>query len=71
MSLPHDFDASDAAGRSRVLLVDDDEVTLLLTAEALRERGFELVEAASGEQLLTMLDEWTPHRGARRDDARP
>ncbi len=60
MSLPHDFDASDAAGRSRVLLVDDDEVTLLLTAEALRERGFELVEAASGEQLLAMLDEWTP-----------
>ena len=60
MSLPHDFDASDAAGRSKVLLVDDDEVTLLLTAEALRERGFELVEAASGEQLLAMLDDWTP-----------
>ena len=60
MSLPHDFDASDAAERSKVLLVDDDEVTLLLTAEALRERGFELVEAASGEQLLAMLDDWTP-----------
>ena len=60
MSLPHDFDASDAAGRSKVLLVDDDEVTLLLTAEALRARGFELVEAASGEQLLAMLDDWTP-----------
>jgi len=60
MSLPHDFDASDAAVRSKVLLVDDDEVTLLLTAEALRERGFELVEAASGEQLLAMLDDWTP-----------
>ena len=60
MSLPHDFDASDAAGRSKVLLVDDDEVTLLLTAEALRERGFELVEAASGEQLLAMLEVWTP-----------
>ena len=60
MSLPHDFDASDAAERSKVLLVDDDEVTLLLTAEALRERGFELVEAASGEQLLAMLNDWTP-----------
>ena len=60
MSLPHDFDASDAAVRSKVLLVDDDEVTLLLTAEALRERGFELVESASGEQLLAMLNDWTP-----------
>jgi PAS domain S-box-containing protein len=60
MSLPHDFDAKDAAERSKVLLVDDDEVTLLLTAEAMRERGFELVEASSGEQALAMLDAWTP-----------
>ena len=43
-----------------VLLVDDDEVNLLLTALALRERGFTLVEASSGEQALAILRGWTP-----------
>ena len=43
-----------------VLLVDDDEVNLLLTALALRERGFRIVEAESGEKALEMLSEWTP-----------
>ena len=43
-----------------VLLVDDDEVNLLLTALALRERGFTLVEAGSGEQALALLRDWTP-----------
>ena len=43
-----------------VLLVDDDEVSLLLTALALRERGFTLVEASSGEQALEILRGWTP-----------
>ncbi|MBT9456412.1 MAG: EAL domain-containing protein [Burkholderiaceae bacterium] len=44
----------------RVLLVDDDEVNLLLTAIALRERGFHITEASSGEQALTMISEWSP-----------
>ncbi len=44
----------------RVLLVDDDEVNLLLTAVALRERGFTITEATGGEQALAMLSEWTP-----------
>jgi predicted signal transduction protein with EAL and GGDEF domain/CheY-like chemotaxis protein len=43
-----------------VLLVDDDEVNLLLTALALRERGFRLTEAASGEQALELLRDHTP-----------
>ena len=43
-----------------VLLVDDDEVNLMLTALALRERGFSLVEAGSGEQALAKLRDWTP-----------
>ncbi len=43
-----------------VLLVDDDEVNLLLTALALRERGFHIVEAASGERALEQLAGWTP-----------
>ena len=43
-----------------VLLVDDDEVTLLLTAVALRERGFSVTEASGGEQALRMLADWSP-----------
>jgi predicted signal transduction protein with EAL and GGDEF domain/DNA-binding response OmpR family regulator len=46
--------------RPRVLLVDDDEVTLLLTATALRERGFQILEAASGDDALARLGGWTP-----------
>ena len=60
MLLPHDFDADDSPERPKVLLVDDDEVTLMLTAVALRERGFEISEASSGEQALALLDDWTP-----------
>ena len=37
---------------ARVLLVDDDEVNLLLTAVALRERGFEVVEVNDGAKAL-------------------
>jgi predicted signal transduction protein with EAL and GGDEF domain/FixJ family two-component response regulator len=39
----------------RVLLVDDDEVNLLLTSNALRAHGFAVDEASSGEQALRML----------------
>jgi len=41
--------------RPRVLLVDDDEVNLLLTGAALRERGFDITEAGSGVSALEML----------------
>jgi predicted signal transduction protein with EAL and GGDEF domain/DNA-binding response OmpR family regulator len=50
----------DLPGQPRVLLVDDDEVNLLLTAVALRERGFDITEASSGEQALRMMGEWSP-----------
>jgi len=43
-----------------VLLVDDDEVNLLLTGIALRERGFKLVEAPGGERALALLRENAP-----------
>jgi predicted signal transduction protein with EAL and GGDEF domain/CheY-like chemotaxis protein len=43
-----------------VLLVDDDEVNLLLTALALKERGFEIVEASGGEEALERLRHWSP-----------
>ncbi len=39
----------------RVLLVDDDEVNLLLTSLALRDRGFSIVEATSGEQAIELM----------------
>jgi predicted signal transduction protein with EAL and GGDEF domain/FixJ family two-component response regulator len=50
----------DSLDQPRVLLVDDDEVNLLLTSIALRERGFAITEATSGERALQMLTEWKP-----------
>jgi len=44
----------------KVLLVDDDDVNLLLTSHALREWGFDVTEAHSGERALELLDEWLP-----------
>ncbi|MBK1715529.1 EAL domain-containing protein [Rubrivivax gelatinosus] len=46
--------------RPEVLLVDDDEVGLLTTAIALRERGFAITEATRGEQALEILREHKP-----------
>ncbi len=60
MTLTYAFAADDAPERPKVLLVDDDDVTLLLTAVALRERGFELFEAGSGEEALACLNDWAP-----------
>ena len=61
-----------AAKPPEVLLVDDDEVNLLLTALALRERGFSITEAGSGEQALAAAGRLDArHRRARRDDAGP
>ncbi|MGY0195452.1 putative bifunctional diguanylate cyclase/phosphodiesterase [Leptothrix sp. BB-4] len=50
----------DAARQPRILLVDDDEVSLLLTAAALRDRGFAVTEASSGDRALRLLGDWTP-----------
>ncbi len=44
----------------QVLLVDDDEVNLLLTSVALRERGFSVTEVCGGEQALQLLSKWLP-----------
>ncbi|WP_374591054.1 putative bifunctional diguanylate cyclase/phosphodiesterase [Aquabacterium sp.] len=54
------FADDDPVEQPRVLLVDDDEVNLLLTSIALRERGFSITEASSGEQAIHMLTEWLP-----------
>ena len=60
MTAPHPFayDSSHAL-QPEVLLVDDDEVNLLLTALALRDRGFKITEASGGEQALKLLRDWT------------
>jgi len=44
----------------KVLLVDDDDVSLLLTAHALRDCGFDVIEAPGGEAALEMLYECAP-----------
>ncbi|HEX5371487.1 MAG TPA: EAL domain-containing protein [Aquabacterium sp.] len=54
------FEDEDLTEQPRVLLVDDDEVNLLLTSIALRERGFSIHEASSGDQALQMISEWLP-----------
>jgi PAS domain S-box-containing protein len=58
---PHQPIADDSVpAQPEVLLVDDDEVNLLLTALALRERGFKITEASSGEQALELLRDGEP-----------
>ena len=49
-----------ARERPRVLLVDDDEVTLMIVGAALRERGFDVHEAASGKAALAALSDGLP-----------
>lgn len=46
--------------RPSVLLVDDEPVSLCLTAAALRARGFEVVEVADAAQALSLLRHWVP-----------
>jgi len=60
MSLPTAFEDASFATAPEVLLVDDDEVNLMLTALALRERGFLIVEASSGEKALELLRNHAP-----------
>ena len=60
MSSQPPFAEDDPLEQPRVLLVDDDEVNLLLTSIALRERGFAVTECASGEQAIQSLTEWLP-----------
>ena len=60
MTTPNSFADDDSSVQPRVLLVDDDEVNLMLTAVALRERGFDVVEVTSGEAAVAALEETAP-----------
>jgi predicted signal transduction protein with EAL and GGDEF domain/DNA-binding response OmpR family regulator len=57
---PHAELGAEPSTAARVLLVDDDEVNLLLTSIALRERGFEVLEATGGEAALQSLADCQP-----------
>ena len=54
------FSDDDSREHPRLLLVDDDEVSLMLTAIALRERDFDVVEVSSGEAALAALEAMAP-----------
>jgi predicted signal transduction protein with EAL and GGDEF domain/DNA-binding response OmpR family regulator len=60
MSTPHPFADDSFSAQPEVLLVDDDEVNLLLTGLALRERGFKITEASSGDKALLALQGLMP-----------
>ena len=60
MTPRHTLADDDLPEQPQVLLVDDDEVNLLLTSMALRERGFAITEATSGEQAIQILTAWVP-----------
>jgi diguanylate cyclase (GGDEF)-like protein len=55
MNRPVTTITDDFAVSPKVLLVDDDDVNLLLTSEALRDHGFDVVVASSGEAAMQML----------------
>ncbi|WP_066332621.1 putative bifunctional diguanylate cyclase/phosphodiesterase [Azohydromonas lata] len=57
MSLPLPMDADEGLEQPKVLLVDDDQVQLMLTGAALRQRGFEVTEADGGAAALRMLQQ--------------
>ncbi|GAB4118487.1 MAG: EAL domain-containing protein [Rubrivivax sp.] len=57
---PPPFVEDKPPAQPRVLLVDDDEVNLLLTSLALRERGLHITEASSGDRALELVADWTP-----------
>ena len=60
MSTPSTFFDDDFKERPRVLLVDDDEVSLMLTAAALRVCGFDVDDVSSGERALAALEATAP-----------
>lgn len=60
MTVPVPFADENDLEQPKVLLVDDDEVNLLLTSIALRERGFHITEASGGERALRLLADWSP-----------
>ena len=49
----------DTGGATTVIVADDEEGSRTLLAQALRDDGYDVLEAADGVALLTMLDDPT------------
>lgn len=47
---------SDLTGRGKVLLVEDEDAVRMFSARALREKGYEVIEAASGDVALDLVN---------------
>jgi PAS domain S-box-containing protein len=60
MSPTHPFADLNHTTQPEVLLVEDEESILILTAAALRKFGFKITEVSSGEQALESLRHHTP-----------
>jgi CheY-like chemotaxis protein len=58
-------------GRGTALLVDDEELVRISTADMLMDLGFEVREAASAEEALRMVDEGGPPNLLVRDHLMP
>ncbi|MFN3621069.1 response regulator [Sphingorhabdus sp.] len=51
---------ADAAVRAPVLIVEDEFLLRLMLSNQLREHGFDVIEASSADEALTMLSAPTP-----------
>ena len=51
---------SDSPGRSRILIVDDDDVTVMLIKDYLEEFGYQVSVAENGRQCLPKVEEVSP-----------
>jgi two-component system cell cycle sensor histidine kinase/response regulator CckA len=48
----------DLSGAGRILFVEDESAVRIIAAKLLRQRGYEVIEAADGEEALALAEEW-------------
>lgn len=52
-----DIQATDLTGGEKILLVEDEDAVRLFSARALRDKGYTVLEAASGDDALDLIDQ--------------